>query len=212
MGSSDSARQDQGAFPDEDSTVSLSPKSNGVAELTGALGGDVAPEQPAIETEIWQGRTHWKHYAGRLLLWLGANVLVAFLVGWIASSFEGFTAGHAFWTIVGILLISGLLVVGRVLLPILSNRYRLTSERLFIEHGLLSRTIDQTELIRVDDVRIYKSFLDRIFGLGSVAVISSDATDRETLITGIREPETVAEAIRTRMRALRKKSLFIENL
>ena len=51
-----------------------------------------------------------------------------------------------------------------------------------------------------------------MFGLGTVAIVSTDATDRETVLTGIAEPDKVAEAIRSRMRTMRSKSLFIENL
>jgi hypothetical protein len=72
--------------------------------------------------------------------------------------------------------------------------------------------VDQTELIRVDDVRVKKSMMDRLFGLGSVETLSTDQTDRETMIAGIAEPDKVAEAIRARMRTMRKKSLFVENL
>jgi hypothetical protein len=64
----------------------------------------------------------------------------------------------------------------------------------------------------VDDVRLYKPLLNRVFGLGSVAVVSTDATDREVLITGIADPDRVAEAIRGQMRALRRQSVFVENI
>lgn len=174
--------------------------------------GDGAALDPGAETELWTGRTQWKHYAGRLVLWVVGNILVAVLLGWLASHVGWLTARGVFWVIVGIIVVSGILVVGRVFIRILGLRYRLTTQRLFIERGILSRTVDQTELIRVDDVRLYKSFLDRLFGLGSVAILSTDATDREILIEGIAEAEQVAEAIRAHMRVLRRKSLFVENL
>jgi len=81
-----------------------------------------------------------------------------------------------------------------------------------LERGILSQTIDQTELIRVDDVRVRKSLLDRVFGLGDVEITSTDASDRLVVLEGIRDPDQVAEDIRSRMRSLRKSSLFIENL
>ena len=174
--------------------------------------GDQAATDPGTETELWTGRTHWKHYAGRLALWVLGNIVAAILLIWIGAHAEWLTTGRAFWIIMPILLISGLLILGRVLIRILGHRYRVTSQRLFIERGIFSRTIDQTELIRVDDVRVYKTFLDRLFGLGSVAVVSTDATDRETVMEGIFEPDRVAEAIRSHMRSMRRKSLFVENL
>ena len=176
------------------------------------IGGDGDQIEPAAETEIWAGRTHWKHYAGRLALWLVANVVVAVLIGWMAGRADWLGAGGAFWIIVVVVVASGAIVVGGVAAKILGTRYRLTTQRLFIERGIVSQTVDQTELIRVDDVRLKRGLVDRMFGLGSVESLSTDATDRVTVIAGIAEPEKVAEAIRTRMRTMRKKSLFVENL
>ena len=176
------------------------------------IGGDGDQVEPAAETDIWAGRTHWKHHAGRLALWLVANVVVAVLIGWMAGRADWLGAGGAFWIIVVIVVASGAIVVGGVAAKILGTRYRLTTQRLFIERGIVSQTVDQTELIRVDDVRLKRGLVDRMFGLGSVESLSTDATDRVTVIAGIAEPEKVAEAIRTRMRTMRKKSLFVENL
>ncbi|MCP4247898.1 MAG: PH domain-containing protein [bacterium] len=177
-----------------------------------AIGGDGAEVETAAESEIWIGRTHWKHYAGRISLWLLANVLLIILIAWAASRFDWLTGGIAFWITLVVALISGALILGRVALVILGNRYRVTSQRLFIERGILSQTVDQTELIRVDDVRLHKTMIDRLFGLGSIQILGTDTTDREIRIEGIADPETVAEAIRTNMRTLRRKSLFVENL
>ncbi len=202
MNGGDSARTDPTPVPTDAPT-----------NLDGAAGGDGATLDPGTETDIWTGRTHWQHYAGRLALWLIGNLAVIVLVIWLARRVEWLTFKAGFAIVAVILVVFGLeMVVRRVFLNILRHRYRLTTQRLFIERGILSRTIDQTELIRVDDVRLHKSFLNRMFRLGSVAVVSTDATDREIVIEGIAEPEKVAEAIRTRMRAMRRKSLFIENL
>ena len=97
-------------------------------------------------------------------------------------------------------------------LRIISRRYRLTSQRLFIERGILNQTIDQTELIRVDDVRLEKTLIDRVFGLGTVSLLSTDVTDRLVVIEGIDNADRVAEAVRTNMRTQRGKALFVENL
>jgi membrane protein YdbS with pleckstrin-like domain len=185
----------------------------GQARLAGAQGGDGDPVQPEAEKELWNGRTSWKHHLGLIILWLAAIVVVVGLVIWAARHIEWLTFARGFLLVTLVAFLSGLeVLVRRVLLRVIDHRYRLTTQRLFIERGILSRTVDQTELIRVDDVRLYKSFVDRLVGLGSVAVVSTDATDRETIIEGIVGPEEVAEAIRTRMRTMRRKSLFLEHL
>ncbi|GAF98359.1 unnamed protein product [marine sediment metagenome] len=212
MNNDDPTRADPDLAPLDDAPRSFKTTESEGASLTEAAGDGAALDETA-ETEIWVGRTHWKHYAGRLGMWLFGNIAFAVLVIWLAPRIEWLTFSRAFTGIVIIFVISGLeFVVRRVLLKIVDHRYRVTTQRLFIERGILSQTVDQTELIRVDDVRIHKSFLGRVFGLGSVAIVSTDATDREVVIEGIAEPEKVAEAIRTRMRTMRKKSLFIENL
>lgn len=186
----------------------LEPPPSPAADLTAAPGAE-----DEAETELWVGRTHWKHFLGRLLVWLLGNVGFLALAAWITPHVEWLSASRSAMIVVGVLLLSGLEVgLRRVLLPILQRRYRLTTQRLFIERGIFSQTVDQTELIRVDDVRLHKTFLDRLVGLGTVAVISTDATDREVVMEGIEKPEEVAEFIRTQMRLMRRKSLFIENL
>ena len=83
---------------------------------------------------------------------------------------------------------------------------------MFIGRGILSRTIDQAELIRIDDVRIHKSLLNRMTGVGSVELFSTDASDRQVTIWGVQKPEELAESIRDQMRRLRQRSLFVESL
>jgi len=165
--------------------------------------------QPAPpETELWSGRTSWKHYAGRVGLWIVGNVLFAALIVWLASAKKWFGLAGVIYTVA----VSGLIFIIPVFLRIISRRYRLTSQRLFIERGILSQTIDQTELIRVDDVRVEKTLLDRVFGLGTVSLLSTDVSDRLVVIEGIDNADKVAEAVRTNMRAQRGKALFVENL
>ena len=174
---------------------------------------EAANPDTTVEADLWIGRTHWKHFAGLLSLWLLGNLVVCVLVIWAAPWLEGLTFSRGLKLVAAVLALSGLEFVGRrVLLKVFDHRYRLTTQRLFIERGLLSQTIDQTELIRVDDVRIHKTLLGRILGVGSVAIVSTDATDREITIEGIARADEVAEAIRGRMRAMRRKSLFVENL
>lgn len=174
--------------------------------------GDGAPIDPGDEGDLWVGRTHWKHFAPSIGVWLVGLILVAVLLFWMKGRYDWLSGGAAFTTFLVVLLISSLLVLGRVVLIVVGTRYRLTSQRLFITRGILNQTVDQTELIRVDDVRVRKNLIDRVFGLGSVEIISTDATDRELTVTGVAGADEVANLIRTHMRALRRRSLFVENL
>jgi len=171
-----------------------------------------ASAQPAApETELWIGRTSWKHHAGRISLWIVANILFSALIGWFASA-QKWELAVVLWTVLAGVVVSGLIYIIPVFLRIISRRYRLTSQRLFIERGILNQTIDQTELIRVDDVRLEKTLVDRLFGLGTVSLLSTDVSDRLVVIEGIDNADRVAEAVRTNMRTQRGKALFVETL
>ncbi len=177
----------------------------------GLGGGDGAPLDPRRESTIWTGRTHWQHFVG----WLtgGAVVIVLIWVGLgVFNERLGLGGGGVFLSGLIAAVVVGLVVAAVIGVRVLQHRYRLTDQRLFIEKGILSQTIDQTELIRVDDVRVHKSLVDRVLGMGTIEVLSTDASDRSVTITGVKDAEAVAEHIRVHMRSLRSRSLFVENL
>jgi membrane protein YdbS with pleckstrin-like domain len=202
---------DPGEAPAKGTPRPAADAGDGAARLIGPS-GDGASVIPDEERELWKGRTSWKHYAGRLILLFLGNVVIAVLLYKGASRFDWLTGQAAFWACLLVVGISGLLVGLPVLWSVFGHRYRFTTQRLFIERGILSKTIDQTELIRIDDVQTYKSLLNRIFGLGSVVINSTDVSDRNVRLEGITDPDTVADDIRTQMRIMRRKSVFVERL
>ena len=171
--------------------------------------GGHSPElDPDAEEDLWQGRTSWKHFTDLILVAGGWSLAAAFV--WFQASPK--TSAAIGWVAFGVSALGWFYVLGRILFAMLNYRYRLTTQRIFIEKGILGRTIDQTELIRVDDLRIHKSFLNRVMGLGTVEIFSTDASDRRVLILGIENPEELADSVRERMRRLRQRSLFVESL
>jgi membrane protein YdbS with pleckstrin-like domain len=191
--------------------------SNGVESAPNPLNQPVDPAGAGVaatepEREIWVGRTNWKHFVGRVMLWLLSvtGLAVVAWVVWDRLQWLSFSSAALVWTVAAGVV--SVLVLAKVFVAIVGQSYRLTSQRLFISRGILSQTVDQTELVRVDDVRVSKSLLDRVFGLGTVHVLSSDASDREVEIVGVAHPEQVAEAVRSRMKISRKSTVFIENV
>ena len=169
------------------------------------------PVEPAGEETIWTARTHWRHFFGLVSVAGAAVIAVCVLLAVVASRFQ-WSGLATFYIGLLITLSTALAVGGWIMARVLRQRYRLTGQRLFIERGILSQTIDQTELIRVDDVRVRKTVVDRVFGLGSIDVLSTDVTDRTVVMEGVKNADEVAEHVRTRMRALRSRSLFVERL
>lgn len=166
----------------------------------------------AAEAEIWQGRTRVAHFAGRFLVFgLVCTVAVVGIVQ-AANRTDWLDWKSAILAILAMTFVAAIVILGTVVVRVLGTRYRITSQRIFIHRGLLSQTIDQTELIRVDDVRIYKTVVDRLFGLGTVGIVSSDFSDGELRIDGVAKPEEVAEAVRSSARTLRQRAMYVESI
>jgi uncharacterized membrane protein YdbT with pleckstrin-like domain len=83
------------------------------------------------------------------------------------------------------------------------TEYEITSERLRINTGVLSRSSDELELYRVKDTRFEQPFWLRIFGLGNVVLSSSDRTDPVITLTAIPGGREVREKLRNQVERLR---------
>ena len=80
-------------------------------------------------------------------------------------------------------------------MPITFTRYSMTDDRLFLECGFLNIKTEEVLLYRIRDISLERKLGQRIFGVGSVRVISSDKTAPELLIKNIKHPVEVKELI-----------------
>lgn len=166
------------------------------------------PVSTGAEETLWKGHPSFKSTGHWWILWFaGLLGLIAlhFSMGWKDQNW-------LVWVYAAALVIPALWIAGGYLVDWLTTRYRVTSHRLFEEKGLLSRTIHELELIRVDDVFVSQNLIQRIFNVGNVTVISTDATNPRMVLEGIDDPVTVKELIRTYMKRGRGGALHIERL
>lgn len=80
-------------------------------------------------------------------------------------------------------------------LPISFTLYRLGNDRLFRKTGLLNLKEEEILLYRVRDISLTRSLGQRIFGVGTVTVHSSDKTSPTFDIINVRYAENVKERI-----------------
>lgn len=170
---------------------------------------DVPPTEaldPATEKDLWEGRPSWKSIYPVLLVWVLIGAAATIAAGaWVRK--ESVT-----WTIVavfGVILIAMLVRTGW---GIWSISYRLTSQRLFVRRGILSQTVDQTELLRVDDVRTRQTLVQRMLGIGEVEMLTSDNSDKKLVIRDVEDPMTLAEHVRRHTRMVQRRTVFMEQL
>ena len=90
-------------------------------------------------------------------------------------------------------------------LPLSFTKYALTEDRLFMEKGFFTSTLDEENLYRVRDVRVTRTLGQKLFGLGTVTVYSTSASNGETVLKSIKHPIEVKEEIVRLVEAARKK-------
>lgn len=90
-------------------------------------------------------------------------------------------------------------------LRIKNTHYRLTSERMLVTTGVLSKSLQQVELYRVRDISVEYPFLLRVFGKGNIRLLSTDRTSPDLVVSGIDNADTIKEEIRFAVEALRQK-------
>ena len=80
-------------------------------------------------------------------------------------------------------------------LPLSFTKFALGEDRLFLEKGFLNITADEVLLYRVRDLELNISLGQRIFGVGTVRVHSSDHSIPLLELTNIKNPREVKEMI-----------------
>lgn len=80
-------------------------------------------------------------------------------------------------------------------LPLSFTRYCLSEDRLFISEGFLTLKDDEILLYRVRDIDTRRSLWQRLFGVGTVTVLSSDKTMPSLELKNIKDPVFVKELI-----------------
>ena len=114
------------------------------------------PGPDVAEEVLWEGRPSWRAWAVR---WIAGWVLLPVLVG--------------------------LFLLVPVWLRTRSKRWKLTSKRVEVESGFLSKRIDTLELWRVRDVEYRQSLVDRMAGVACIFVTAHDGSQPALEIRGI---------------------------
>lgn len=140
------------------------------------------PSAPA-ESTLWKGHSsQWVHfwfYLFCILLAIGCLVALPFTGG---------------ISIAGVLIPLGLWIARWWVTK--TTHYELTTQRLRKTSGILNRRLDELELYRVKDYSLEQPFILRMFGLGNLSIITSDATTPELELKAISGAEDVREKLR----------------
>ena len=80
-------------------------------------------------------------------------------------------------------------------MPLSFTRYSLSEDRLFTSVGFLNIKDDEILLYRVRDIDTSRTLWQRIFGVGTVTIASSDKTMPILVLKNVKDPMFVKELI-----------------
>jgi uncharacterized membrane protein YdbT with pleckstrin-like domain len=123
-------------------------------------------------------------------------ILAAVLAGVIAGVVAALASGHLqlSWVIAGVLIVVGVAVlVGFVRRQ--ATTYTITSQRLTVQLGLLSRELHETRLDRVQNVASRQSLFERLLGIGTVDFDTAGGAQFDFAFRGVENPEAIVRTV-----------------
>jgi membrane protein YdbS with pleckstrin-like domain len=164
-----------------------------------------AEETP--EHELWRGGYSPKAMFGA---WACCTLItLALLVGGLFWAHSG-----SWWLVLFALII---LTWGYNLICLFHRRmsvsYILTNQRFIHESGIVRRVTDRIEVIEIDDITFEQGIIERLTGVGTIRITSSDRSHPEILLPGIEKVREVSGLFDdTRRAERRRRGLHIENI
>ena len=88
-------------------------------------------------------------------------------------------------------------------MPLSFTRYMLSEDRLFLSKGFLNVKDEELLLYRVRDISTGRTLLQRMLGVGTVTVLSSDKTNPTLVLKNIKDPIAVKEILHNRVEEMK---------
>ncbi len=154
------------------------------------------------EEMVWRGTSsQWKNF-GRYSLAIVGCIVVLFLFA--AASHAASPQVRAFSPFILLLLLVPILLALLRYLELKTKVYELTTERIKISAGILSKVTDTLELYRVKDLETRQPFLYRLVGIENVQLNTSDASSPFVLIQAVPSGVGLADKIRNQVEIVRR--------
>jgi uncharacterized membrane protein YdbT with pleckstrin-like domain len=143
------------------------------------------------EEIVFEGHPSWRGVLSFYVYGVIAAVVLGIVVGLIAGSVIG--------SIVAVVGIAAVIVGG--LVKRIATHYVVTNQRLRIRRGIISKSVQQTRIDRVQNVNTDQRLVDRILRVGTVDFATAGTDDSDFTFRGIANPDEVVAAVDRAQRA-----------
>lgn len=137
------------------------------------------------ESIIYEGHPSWRSILGYYI----KGLIGALVGGAIGYALDGIgLAIGVFLLIIALVLVAGFI-------RRFATVYTITTQRLRIKHGVVARSVQQTDIERVQNVNTKQSILERMLQVGTVDFDTAGSSDYDFSFAGVEEPEEVVAAV-----------------
>jgi uncharacterized membrane protein YdbT with pleckstrin-like domain len=137
------------------------------------------------EQLVFEGHPSWRAV-------LRFYVIGVILVG-VAVAIGALAGGTGIAILAGAAVLAIVILVG--LIKRSATRYVITTERLHIRRGILSKSTQETRIERVQNVNTQQSLFERVLQVGTVDFDTAGSDDSEFRFVGVGNPEEVVRAV-----------------
>ena len=157
---------------------------------------------PVAEQELWSGHPSQILNLGLYVFW-GAILFLAFFAVFMLDVFNE----SMFWAliIIGAVTMIGLINSAIAYIHLRAIEYVVSTQRIRVISGVFSKDIQEIELFRVKDTMAQQSFFLRLFGLGTITILSGDQRLPRLVLSGIPNAIELREKIREEVMTLRQR-------
>lgn len=141
------------------------------------------------EEVVFEGHPSWRAILGFYIKGILIVAVVAALVALIGGGSDA--------ALVTVIVVAGaVLVVVAGFVRRVATRYTITTRRLNIKHGIISRDVQETKIERVQDVNYRQSVFQRIMQIGDVDFdTAADNPESDFVFAGVANPGDVVERV-----------------
>jgi uncharacterized membrane protein YdbT with pleckstrin-like domain len=152
----------------------------------------VAPKLAPGEQVMFQGHPSWRSIIAFYIKWLFVVLIAAFVVG-IVTNITGDDTDAGLVALVAVVGVAVVVLAGFV--QRITVHYTITTRRLHIKRGIISREIQETRLERVQNVNYDQSILQRLLQVGDVDFDTAAGDDYNFIFAGVANPDEVVEQV-----------------
>jgi uncharacterized membrane protein YdbT with pleckstrin-like domain len=148
------------------------------------------------ETTVWQGTpSQWTN--------LGTYLFCALLAAGVIYAKVVYTGQGSEYVLVA-LTIPALWALTRWI-GTRTHHYEITTERIKLTEGLLSKRTSELELYRIRDYSVVEPFWLRLVGCGNIILVSADRTSPQIILHAVPHAATLKDQIRTNTERMRQR-------